>query len=337
MKELVKELVEAYGPSGREDEVRALVLSKIEGHAHEIALSPLGGVHAIRNPGGGTKVMLAAHMDEIGVILSHIDENGFARFQPIGGLNLQTLVGHRVRFHSGIVGIIGIEDPLDRSRAAELDRLFIDFGVTSRQECPVSVGDSGAFERPFVQLADRLVAKSMDDRIGVAVLVETLHQLGETPNEVQFAFTVQEEVGLRGARTSAFGLNPDIGIAVDVTRTGDTPKGLKMAIELGKGPAIKVRDSRMMSDPRIVELMVQRAEETGIPYQLEVLESGTTDAAAIQLARAGVPSGCLSIPCRYIHTPSEMVDLNDAENAVALLVSILEEPLELEQPGRTLG
>jgi endoglucanase len=153
--------------------------------------------------------------------------------------------------------------------------------------------------------------------------------LRSTPNEVQFAFTTQEEVGLRGARTSAYGLNPDIAIALDVTRTGDTPKGIKMAVELGGGPTIKVRDSGSLSDPRMVEMMVQRAEAAGIPYQLEVLERGTTDATAIQLTRAGVPVGVISIPCRYIHTPSEMVDAGDVENAVRLLLEILSTPVQL--------
>ncbi len=329
MKELIQKLVEAYGPSGNEDQVREIVRSEIEGYADELTVSTMGGLHAIKNPGGGPKVMLAAHMDEIGLIISHVDANGFARFHGIGGLNVRTLVGHRVRFSPDIIGIIGIEDPRKRALRTSLDRLFIDFGADSKEDCPVGIGDSGAFERPFVDLGDRMVAKSMDDRIGVAVLIETMRQLKKTPNEVQFAFTVQEEVGLRGAVTSAFGLDPEVGIAVDITRTGDTPKGLKIAIELGKGPAIKIRDSRMLSDPRLVELMVQRAQARRIPYQLEVLEGGTTDAAAIQLSRSGVPAGCISIPCRYIHTPSEMVDTRDVENAISLLLAILEKPVRL--------
>ena len=198
-------------------------------------------------------------------------------------------------------------------------------------ECPVRVGDLGAFTRPFVKLGNRYVAKSLDDRVGVAVAIEAAKRLRNTPNEVQFAFTTQEEVGLRGARTSAYGLDPDVGIALDVTRTGDTPKGIKMAIELGGGPAIKVRDSGSLSDPRVVDLMVRRAEAAHIPYQLEVLQAGTTDATAIQLTRAGVPVGVISIPCRYIHTPSEMVDATDVENAVKLLVEILKAPVTLDR------
>jgi endoglucanase len=167
----------------------------------------------------------------------------------------------------------------------------------------------------------------MDDRIGAAVLIETLRQLGKSPHQVFYVFSVQEEVGLRGATTAAYGIDPDIGIALDVTLSGDTPKSIKMEVGLGKGPAIKVRDSGMFSDPQVVDWMVKTAERNKLPYQLEVLEGGTTDARAIQLSRAGVPSGCISIPCRYVHAPSEMVDLDDVQNAVNLLVGLLSQPV----------
>ncbi len=329
MQELIKRLVEAFGPSGKEDQVRKIVREEIEDHVDEISVSPLGSLHAILNAGGGTKVMVAAHMDEIGVIISHVDGNGFARFHNIGGVFPHTLVGHRVRFEGDVTGVIGVEASVKTADAPKLEQAFIDFGAESMAECPVKVGDLGAFIRPFIALGNRYVAKSMDDRIGVAVAIEAAKRLQSTPNEVQFAFTTQEEVGLRGARTSAYGLNPDVAIALDVTRTGDTPKGIKMAVELGGGPTIKVRDSGSLSDPRMVEMMVQRAEAAGIPYQLEVLERGTTDATAIQLTRAGVPVGVISIPCRYIHTPSEMVDAGDVENAVRLLLEILSTPVQL--------
>jgi len=330
MQELIQRLVEAFGPSGKEDQVRDIVRGEIEPYVDEISVSPLGGLHAILNPGGGTKVMVAAHMDEIGVIISHVDENGFARFHKIGGVFPQTLVGHRVRFEGNVTGVIGAEASVESGDAPKLAEAFIDFGARSVAECPVRVGDLGAFTRPFVKLGNRYVAKSMDDRVGVAVAIEAAKRLRNSPNEVQFAFTTQEEVGLRGARTSAYGLDPDVGIALDVTRTGDTPKGIKMAIELGAGPAIKVRDSGSLSDPRVVDLMVRRAEAARIPYQLEVLQAGTTDATAIQLTRAGVPVGVISIPCRYIHTPSEMVDASDVENAVKLLVEILRRSVKIE-------
>ena len=329
MEELIKRLVEAFGPSGKEDEIRALVRGEIEEWVDEITVSPMGGLHAIKNPEGSTKVMVAAHLDEIGVVISHVDGDGFARFQPLGGVFPHTLVGHRVRFDEGVVGVIGVEAAVKRQNAPKMDQAFIDFGASSKADCPVQIGDIGAFIRSFRSLGNRYVAKSLDDRIGVAVMIETIHRLGSTPNQIQFAFTTQEEVGLRGARTSAFGLDPDVGIAVDVSRTGDTPKARKLAIRLGGGPGIKVRDAGSISDPRVVDLMVQRAEGANIPYQFDVADLGRTDATAIQLTRAGVPVSVLSIPCRYIHTPSEMVDAEDIENSVRLLVEILAKPIKL--------
>ena len=165
--------------------------------------------------------------------------------------------------------------------------------------------------------------------MGVAVLVEVLRTMESSPNEVYFVFSTQEEVGLRGATTAAYAVDPDLGISVDVTGTGDTPKGSRMEVSLGKGPAIKVRDGGMISDPRVVQWMVRSAEASGLPYQLEVLEGGTTDARAMQLTRAGVPAGCVSIPCRYIHSPSEMVDIHDVQNAVKLLVALISQPVSL--------
>jgi endoglucanase len=167
----------------------------------------------------------------------------------------------------------------------------------------------------------------MDDRIGCAVLIEVLRRLENTPHDLHVVFAVQEEVGLRGALTSAYGIDPEIAIAVDVTATGDTPESRPMAVKLGHGPAVKVKDRRMISHPQVRQLLVDCAEEADIPYQLEVLEHGSTDAAAIQLVRAGVPAGCLSVPCRHIHSPSEMVDEGDVENAVRLLLKVLQRPL----------
>jgi endoglucanase len=169
----------------------------------------------------------------------------------------------------------------------------------------------------------------MDDRIGVAVLVDTLKRFQKSPHQVYFVFSVQEEVGVRGATAAAFGVDPDLGLAIDVTDTGDTPKGSKMEVSLGKGPAIKIRDSGMLADPRVVEWMINRAEKEEIPYQREVLLKGGTDGRAIQLTRSGVPAGCLSIPCRYIHTPSEMVDFQDVQNAARLLLELIQNPVRL--------
>jgi endoglucanase len=217
--------------------------------------------------------------------------------------------------------------------------MFIDVGVSRRKDCPIRVGDLAVFERPFLDMGERLVSKAMDDRVGVAVMIETLRRMSElsirSPHQLFFVFSVQEEVGLRGAMTAAFGVDPDLGLAVDVTASGDTPKGIKMEVGLGKGPAIKIRDEGMLADPRVVEWMIDSAKRVGIPYQLEVLVGGTTDARSIQLTRAGVPAGCLSIPCRYIHTPSEMVDFGDVQNAVKLMIDLLCNPVQFLEKART--
>jgi len=273
--------------------------------------------------------MLAGHMDEIGLMATHIDENGFIRFTGLGGIRLTALTGGRVRFMDGTPGVISTERLTDLTKAPTLEQCFIDVGASSRKDCPIKVGDVCAFERPFLDLGNRLIAKSMDDRIGCAVMIETLRALKSFPHELYFVFTTQEEVGLRGATTSAFGVDPDLGLSVDVTATGDTPKGSKMEVALGKGPAVKVKDGGMLADPRIVNWMTRTAEKTKIPYQREVLEGGTTDARAIQVAHAGVPAGCLSVPTRYVHSPSEMVDTGDVQNSVKLLVALLSAPVDL--------
>jgi len=332
MKSLIQTLVETTGPSGYETKIRDVIHAEVEPYAEDIRVDALGNLIITQGQLGkdGKKIMLAAHMDEIGLIATHIDENGFVRFTTIGGVSPRTCVGGRVRFLNGTIGVIGHEYIKDAHRLPTFQQMFVDVGATSRTSCPVKVGDTASFERPFWELGDRLVSKAMDDRIGAAVLIETLRQLPKSPHQIFFVFSVQEEVGLRGATTAAYGLEPDIGIALDVTRSGDTPKSIKMEVGLGKGPAIKVRDSGMFSDPRVVDWMVETAERNRLPYQLEVLEAGTTDARAIQLSRAGVPSGCISIPCRYVHTPSEMVDLNDVQNAVKLLLALLRQPVQLE-------
>jgi putative aminopeptidase FrvX len=333
MKSLIQKLVEAQGPSGYETHIRSVIKAEIEPHADELQVDALGNLIARKGKGGadGQKIMLAAHMDEIGVMVTQVDGNGFVRFTTLGGVRPYTCVGGRVRFLNGVCGVINMEPLDDMAKTPTFEQLYIDLGYASRDEALVTVGDVATFERPFLDLGRRLVAKSMDDRIGVAVLVEALRQLKHTPHELCFVFSTQEEVGVRGATTAAYALNPDLGLAVDVTGTGDTPRrtNVRMEVGLGKGPAVKVRDGGMLADRRVVDWMVAAAEKIGIPYQMEILEAGSTDARAMQLARAGVPAGCLSIPCRYVHSPSEMVDYEDVQNAVRLLVELVSQPVKL--------
>ncbi|MEW6568547.1 MAG: M20/M25/M40 family metallo-hydrolase [Chloroflexota bacterium] len=329
---LIEELAQTYGPTGREAPVRDLVRRAVEGRADEMHVSHVGSLHALVNKGGGRRMMLTAHMDEIGVIVSHIDTHGYARFHPMGGVDMDTCVGHRVRFATGAMAVIGVEKRKDRSKSPTIEQLFLDFGAGGPADCPVAVGDIGAFDRPFLRLGQRVVSKALDDRVGVAVLIETIRRLDRTPHEVQFVFTVQEEFTSAGGKTSAFALEPEVALAVDVANTGDTPRGPKIAAALGKGPMIKVRDSGMVSDPRLVDLLARRASAAKIPHQFEVVEGITTDGADIQVSRSGVVAAGISIPCRYIHTPSEMVDLGDVENVVRLLLEVLRQPLDLHQP-----
>ena len=329
MKELIKALVEAYGPSGSEEQVRAVVTQHIEGRVSDLRTDALGNLIAtVRGTGGGKRIMLAAHMDEIGLIASFVDEKGFVRFNPVGGLRVETLVGGRVRFANGLRGVIGAEQK-GVNGMPTMEQLFIDVGARSKATCPVQVGDMACMDRDFVDLGERLVAKAMDDRIACAVLVQTLLDLGPTPHDISFVFTVQEEVGLRGAQTSAYGVDAELGIAVDVTMTGDTPEARTMAVALGDGPAIKVKDSGMLAHQGVRRWLVDTAKQAGLPYQLEVLPGGTTDGRAMQTTRAGIPVGVISVPCRYVHTPSEMVDYGDVQNCVKLLVAALSGPIVL--------
>ncbi|MFZ6031471.1 MAG: M42 family metallopeptidase [Chloroflexota bacterium] len=331
MKNIIQSLVEIPSPSGYEAQVREAIRALVAPLADELYTDALGNLIVRKGDGTpqGRKIMLSAHVDEIGIMVTHVDDNGFVRFTTLGGVRGLHCIGGRVRFLNGMIGVIGCEKLDDPSKVPPFEKMYIDIGVTSRAACPLRVGDVAAFDRSFVDLGQRLVAKAMDDRIGAAVLIETMRRLGETPHRLYFVFSTQEEVGLRGATTAAFGLDPDLALALDVTMVGDTPRSHKMEVSLGKGPAIKVRDGGMIADPRVVDWMVRSAEKAGIAYQLEVLEGGTTDARAMQITRAGVPAGCLSIPTRYVHSPSEMVDYGDVQNAVHLLVELLQVPVEL--------
>lgn len=335
MNELIKKLVEAWGPSGYEHHVRDIIRAEAEPYADEITIDPLGSL-ICRVGKGGTKIMVDAHMDEIGVMATFAEPStGFLRFAAIGGLINTTLIGNRVYFEDGTMGVICAHEYFGaaRTKVENLDDFYIDVSDGSGK-APTQAGSPAAFWRPLEQRGTRLIAKSMDDRIGCVVALEAMKRLnqqtaGTPPNEVYFVFAVQEEVGLRGARPAAYGINPDIGIALDVTSTGDTLHNAKMAIKLGGGAAIKLHDPGLVVPPAVRDWMINRAEADHISYQLELLNAGTTDASAIQIARAGVPSGCISIPCRYVHTNSETVDSGDVDACITLLTGLLANPATL--------
>ncbi len=326
MKDLIKTLVETFGVAGHEAPITEAIREEISDEVDEIKIDTLGNLIAIKEGiEDAPTIMFSAHMDEIGLVVTHIDDDGFVRFARVGGVNPHRLLDQRVVFENGRIGCIGMEK-LDGINELKMEKMFIDIGCSSEEEARehVSIGDVASFYRPMNDLGDRLVSKAMDDRIGCAILVQTLKQLTECPNRIVAVFSVQEELGLRGARTAAFQVEPDMGVALDVTGAGDTPKARRLDISLGDGAAIKVMDRSLMTHPAVKRLMVDLAEDNNIPYQMEVLEFGGTDAGAIHLSKTGVPSGCISIPTRYLHGPSEMVDYNDVQACVDLAVAIAE-------------
>lgn len=330
MQELIKKLVDTNGPSGFEEQVRLVIEDAVADFSDETSIDALGNlIVRFKGDGRGLKIMIAAHMDEIGVMVTHITEEGFLRFTNIGGFRPNALLGTRVQFSNGIVGVISTEKAVPATKILPLDRHYIDVGASAQDNCSVEVGMAGAFVGSFWQQKTRLIGKSMDDRIGCAVLIETMRHLDGSPHDLFFVFSTQEEVGTRGAQTVANTIQPDIGLAVDVTWTGDTPNGHDFAVRLADGPAIKVKDSGMIAHVGLVRHMRSIAEKEEIPYQLEVIEGGTTDARSIQIAGGGCAAGCISIPCRYVHTRSEVVDINDVENGIKLLSALLSNPIDL--------
>lgn len=331
MKSLLKKLVETTAPSGYEGNIRKVIEEELKGHVDSLTVDPLGNLIAIKGEktAENTTVMLAAHMDEIGLMVTHIDENGFARFTKIGGVFPRNTAGGRVRFLNGAAGVIGMEPHSSLSSVPALEKMFIDLGVTSAEECPVELGDVAVFERTFEDMGNRVASKAMDDRSGVAVLISALKQLESTPNQVAAVFTVQEEVGTRGAGPAAFGIVPDLALAVDVTLCGDTPQDKSTQVRLGDGPAVHIKDVGTLADPRVSAWIRKGAKQAKIPYQTSILTRGTTDAYTIQTSGAGVPTGGISIPCRYVHSPSEMVDIRDLENSAKLIVQLLSNQVEL--------
>lgn len=319
--ELIKSLTEVFAPSGREKQISEFIKSKVSAYADEIITDALGNL-IVRKKGTKSKVMLAAHMDEIGVVATFIDDNGFIRFSAVGGLYNKDLLGRRVRFENGVVGVIGSEED---NKDRKISKMYIDIGARDKKSAQeiISTGDMAVFCGEFYVNGDTVISKALDNRAGCYALIETLKNV-KSDNDLYFVFTSQEEVGLRGARTSAFKIAPDYALAVDVTDTGDTPEGIKMAVKLGKGAAIKVMDRSVLCDSYIRNVLVELAKKNNIDYQLEVMNDGGTDAGAISLSGSGVRTGGISIPTRYIHSPSELISKKDLKDCINLLTLFAE-------------
>ena len=338
---LLSKLCSVVGPSGFEEDVRGIVIDELKPYADKLWIDSLGNVIAVKKGSrGSSKLMIATHMDEIGLMINHIDDKGFLRFTPIGAWTERILLAQRVLIKTKdgkiIRGVIGskpphIMKPEEAQKVVPMKELFIDIGVKSREEAEklgVTIGSVAVMDRDVVRLGgDTVSGRAFDDRIGVTVLVEAFKALEDHEVDVYAVATVQEEVGLKGARVAAFAIEPHVALAIDVTVANDIP-GVpehEWVTRVGKGPAIKIMDGRsgsgLIAHPAVRELLIKAAEEEKIPYQLEVLPGGTTDASIIQLNKEGVPAGTISVPTRYVHSPIELLSLEDALNTVKLVLA----------------
>lgn len=342
IKSLLKRLTEAHGVSGHETSVGKIVCHELEAYVDSIDTDTFGNVISLKKASvkDGPKIMLAGHMDEIGLLIKHVDEKGFLHFERIGGVFPRSLFFQPVIVHSrkgpinGLVCCKPPETAEEANKIPEVKAFFIEIGAKSRAEAEklgVQIGDPVTFERPFKVLGGGsiLASKAFDDRVGVCVIIETMKNLAKERLEanVYGVAVVQEEVGCRGAQVAAFRIAPNMAIAVDITPAGDIPGVAEkdQVAKLGAGPAIKVMDVAsgslgLISHLKVRELLVSSAKKEKIPYQMEVLPRGSTDAATIHLTREGVPSCVISVPTRYAHS-YEALDVNDVVNAVRLLTA----------------
>jgi tetrahedral aminopeptidase len=340
--ELLRELTEARGVPGQEGEVRKIVERELGGLC-DIRVDKMGNVICHKKGKGGPKVMIAAHMDEIGFVVKYIDKEGFLRLNPVGGFDPRQLNSQRVMVQTRGGALQGVlmygtkpahllsED--EKKQGQNLDGFFVDLGLSGDEvKEKVRLGDMVTMDRNFVHVGNHVTCKSMDDRCGVYVMVEAVKALGEHGAEIYAVATVQEEIGLRGAAASGWSVEPDICIALDVTLANDIPGISEQdhVTKLGEGAAIKIMDSSLICHPGLVEQFRSVAEKHGIKHQMEILARGGTDAGAVQRLHGGVPSITLSIPTRYIHTVNETVHPDDVQACVDLLARYLEGATAIE-------
>ena len=327
-KDMLKDIVCAYGPSGRESAVRGVIKKYLEGKADSITVDALGNLIALKKGTSNKKVMLCAHMDQIGFVVIDIDDKGFLRFAPVGGVGALSAYARSVTFASGVSGVIDAESKDFQLSKMSLANMYIDIGAASKAEAEnlVSIGDMAVYTPLFREMGDeteRYSCASMDNRACCAVMLEVFLK-AKSQHDIYAVFSVQEEVGLRGSKTAAYAIEPNFGLNFDVTGSGDTPNSSPLAVSLGNGAAIKVMDRSVIVPPAVRDFLIESAKEAGAKYQMEVLPYGGTDTASIQQSRGGVLAGCISVPCRYIHSAHEVVDASDLQAAVAVAVKALE-------------
>jgi endoglucanase len=327
MEELIRQLTSAYGPSGRENQVAGIIEGMLKGKVDSIRRDALGNLICEKKGRGktGRRIMLSAHMDQIGMVVTHVEKEGFLRVSNVGGLMVNNLRMRHVRFENGVEGVL-VEQPLKPGETSSLRTFYIDIGAKDAEEAQkmVQPGDVAVFAEPCFAIGKhRMAAPAMDDRSACALLVSTMLDLPACQNTVVAVFSTQEEVGCRGSQTAAYSVEPDEGIALDVTLCGDLPEDRKLAVNLGEGPAIKIMDARSISNPELVERLFAAAKHAKVACQREVLPFGGTDAGSMQLSRGGMPVCTLSIPCRNVHSSCEIVDLRDMEGAKKVLTAYL--------------
>lgn len=319
-----------HGPSGDEGQIADAIEQLARPYADEIARDVMGNL-IVHKKGNGSRVMFAAHMDSIGFIVTHIDDNGFLRVGKLGGLNVYSCLHIPVRFKNGTKGVVS--DSAADAKKMGLSDLFIDIGAGSREEAEklVQVGDTAIFDLSAIKMGNRISSPYLDNRISCVILLLALAQIKNTDHDLYFVFTTQEELGLRGAKPAAFGIDPKYGIAVDVTGTCDEPTAeaeYDASSVLGKGAAIKIMDSSVICHPTVVQKLEELAQEKQIQHQRDILRYGGTDAGAIHVSRGGVYTGGISVPCRYIHSPVETADIRDIEACVALVAAFAQASLD---------
>jgi len=335
--DLLAELSDAHGTSGREDAIAAIVRRELAGSVDQIESDPLGGLCGVRVARGDVadpvRLMLAAHMDEIGLMVTAVDDAGYLRVIPLGGWDARTLVSQRVVVHGreridGMVGVPPVHtlSPEDRNRAPKLEDLRVDLGLPAdRVRELVRPGDWVTRRRTFAPLGELVSGKALDDRVGVFVLLEAMRAAAPSPVEVLATATVQEEVGLRGARVAAARQSPTIGVAIDTCPSGDGPghRG-PGGTRLGDGAAIRIMDASAIGSPHLVSFLEELAIEREIAHQFHVSDKGGTDTQALQLAGVGAIAGCVSIPARYGHSSIEVCHPDDIQAAIDLVAALVE-------------
>lgn len=329
---LLKKLTEAHGVSGNEGRVREILREEVSPHVEEIFSDTIGNLYARKGSGKKPRVMLAAHMDEIGLIVIGFDKSGLLKFDKVGGIDDRILVSKPVVVGNDMIpGVIGakavhLQKAEERKKAIGVDNLYIDIGVRSQDEAEkrVKLGDYVAFCSTTREIGDKcLLGKAFDDRAGCAVLAETLKN--DYDLELFGVFTVQEEVGLRGAGVAAYTVAPDVALVLETTTASDVAgtEEKNHVTRLGKGPAISFMDGTYIAPRSMVKLVIETAEKHGIPYQFRHLTTAGTDAGRISQAHEGVPTIVIAIPCRYIHSPASIIHLDDYHNALRLVHATL--------------